>query len=106
MFSCFKTKVYSLVGPVKKFTKQLPELTSGRDNASASTLHYFGRYSGLAYVLGKKKQNSLDTKLKLAFIEVVKAINIIRKNLLCKLLMKNNVVSRPVAKMCVVLGDK
>lgn len=79
MFSCFKTKVYSLVGPVKKFTKQLPELTSGRDNASASTLHYFGRYSGLAYVLGKKKQNSLDTKLNLAFIEVLKAINIIRK---------------------------
>ena len=48
-----------LGGPVKKFTKKLQKLTSGTDTALASALHCFGRYSGVAGALGKKKQKSL-----------------------------------------------
>ena len=46
-----------LGGPVTKFTKKLQEVTSGTDTALASALHCFGRYSGVAGALGKKKKN-------------------------------------------------
>ena len=44
---------------IKKFTKQLVDLTSGTDTALASALHCFGQYSGAAHTLGKKKRKSI-----------------------------------------------
>ncbi|XP_063971450.1 uncharacterized protein LOC135158094, partial [Lytechinus pictus] len=51
-----------LGGPVQKFTKKLLELNSGTNTALASALHCFGRYSGVAGALGKKRKSLVSMK--------------------------------------------
>ncbi|XP_041461342.1 uncharacterized protein LOC121412628 [Lytechinus variegatus] len=51
-----------LGGPVQKFTKKLLELNSGTNTGLASALHCFGRYSGVAGALGKKKKSLVSMK--------------------------------------------